>query len=291
MTTNNRFFLIDKPIWISSFDVIRNLRRTLNIKKMGHTGTLDPLASGLLLVATWNYTKLIPFLEKSKKTYNYTLNLSWTTESLDLWTEVELFPLGRVKEMSETLTKEGIEDVVSSSFIWNLTQVPPKYSALKINWKRAYELAREGKDVEIKSREIKVLSHIVNEFSFPEINLTACVSAGSYIRTLAYDIWLNLWEWAYVSFLRRVWIDDLSIEESVSLGDVTLENFLPINRLFPEDKFINLDDAELTDVLWWKFLPLKDYMSAWDIYFVEKHWEIVSVIECRENEFKAKTNI
>lgn len=291
MNTNNRFYLIDKPVWISSFDVIRQLRKKLQIKKMGHTGTLDPLASGLLLVAVWNYTKLIPYLEKSEKEYEYTLNLSWVTESMDMWEDIEAFDSEFLWELEKSLTKEEIEDVVKNKFLGHISQIPPKYSALKINWKRAYELAREWKEVEIKKRDINVLSHELLSFDFPEATLKARVSAGSYIRSLAYDIGCEVWEWAFVTELRRTWMDNLTLSEAVSLDNFDENKSLDLTKLFDESKFIELEEWELKLIKMWLFIQNKDFMKEGDEYFVMKDWNIVSVIEVRKDEFKAKVNI
>lgn len=287
----NKFFLVDKPHEISSFDIIRKLRKKLNIKKMWHTWTLDPLATGLVLVAVWGYTKLIPYLEKSDKVYEYTLNLSGTTESLDLWEEIKLFPESDLKNLEKTLTLEIIKDLVKTEFTWNLKQIPPKYSALKIDWKRAYELAREWAYVKMKEREITVFSHEVLDFSFPEITLKAKVSAGSYIRTLAYDIGSRLLSWAYVTSLRRIWIDNLQVSDSQKLDELDSEKPLDFYKLFPKDKIINLTDSEILDIKWWKFLDKKDFMKPGEFYFVEKNSEIISVIEVKEDYIKAKVNI
>lgn len=141
------FYLIDKKIWISSFDIIRDLRKKINIKKMWHTWTLDPLATGLVLVATGNYTKLIPYLEKDRKTYITTINLDWFTDSYDLAEEINYLSQEKQKYFKKKLTREYLKNILKNNFSWIIEQTPPKYSAVKINWKRAYDLARNEKNL------------------------------------------------------------------------------------------------------------------------------------------------
>jgi len=149
----NSFYLIDKPLDISSFDVIRRMRKTLNIKKMGHTGTLDPLATGAILIATGNYTKLIPYFEKDAKVYEFDIMLDGVTDSFDL--------------------AEPVQHISS---------------ALKIDGKRAYDRARAGEDVEMKTREVEIQHIEILHFNYPKLTLRAQVSAGTYIRSIAADL-------------------------------------------------------------------------------------------------------
>lgn len=136
MNTNNWFYLIDKPLWISSFDVIRKLRKITNIKKMWHTWTLDPLASGLLLLAFWNYTKLIPYFEKDIKEYEFKVKLDWTTPTFDMEYEPDLIQEDLQEKYKNELTIDKIDEVLKNNFLWKITQIPPKYSAIKIWWKK-----------------------------------------------------------------------------------------------------------------------------------------------------------
>lgn len=129
------FYLIDKPLHMTSFDVIRKLRKILNTKKIGHTGTLDPLATGCLLIATENSTKLIPELENTHKRYEFTVQLDGKTASLDLGTEIIPVDIRHIQQKTPETIKIFLESQTQ--------QIPPKYSALHINGKRAYELARQ----------------------------------------------------------------------------------------------------------------------------------------------------
>lgn len=235
----NSFILIDKPLGISSFDVIRQLRKKLQIRKMWHTGTLDPLATGCLLVATWNYTKLIPFLEKDTKEYEFTVCFNGTTDSYDLWTEVLPCEKDIFVKVEKNISQEKIQTILDTHFIWEIEQVPPKYSALKIWGKKAVDLVREGKQVEMKTRKATIFSIEILDFSFPYLTLRSKVSAGTYVRSIAMDLWAHIWTWAYVTKLRRTKIGRLGIESAQNL-DVTEMSFLDIATVFPNTSFLDL---------------------------------------------------
>jgi len=181
------FYLVDKPIGISSFFTLGKIRFILQAKKIGHTGTLDPLASGLLIVATEGSTKLIPFLDKARKTYEFSVDFSRESPSCDLGSEVtsvtpEVFEFAR-----KNITATEIEAVLPS-FRGKISQVPPIYSAVRIDGKRAYTMARKGTPVEITPREVEVFSLDLLDFNFPIAKFRAEVSAGTYIRSIGRDI-------------------------------------------------------------------------------------------------------
>ena len=191
------FYLIDKALNFTSFDIIKIMKKKLNEKRIGHTGTLDPLASGLLLIAAWNYTKLIPYFEKDIKEYEFTIALDWSSDSADLEKEVIYISKDEQEKYKKELTKEVLEKILKEKFTGNITQVPPKYSAVKINWKKAYELARKDKDFEMKTRNITIHKIEIISFAYPDLVLKATVSAGTYIRSIAVDLWEIIWTWWY----------------------------------------------------------------------------------------------
>lgn len=283
------FFLIDKPLDYSSFDVIRVLRKKTQEKKMGHTWTLDPLASGLLLIATWKYTKLIPFFEKDYKTYEFKVSLDWITDSFDLWEEVKYISDEAQKKAKKEITLEQIEKIIKEKFTWKITQIPPKYSALKIDWKRAYDLAREWKDVKIKSREVEISKIKVISFSYPEVHLTATVSAGTYIRSIANDLWELLWTWWYVTLLRRLEVWKLNVEDAQKLDDFIEKKSFPVKKILDNSRIFDLTENEVAELKLWKFIKKRDFMLEWN-YFGFYNWKIASVIELRDDKMKAKSN-
>jgi len=182
------FFLIDKPSGITSFGVLREMRRILSVKKIGHTGTLDPLATGGLLVATGNYTKLIPYVEKDSKKYTATIQLDGTSPSYDSDTEISYISQDRQKELEQNTTLSQIDDIFQKHFFGKIQQIPPKYSAVKIDGKRALDRTLAGQEVEMKRRDVEVLSYTILSFTYPELIVELEVSAGTYIRSIAHDL-------------------------------------------------------------------------------------------------------
>ncbi len=244
----NGFYFIDKPIGISSFDIIRCLRKKLNIRKIWHTWTLDPLASWGMILALWNYTKLIPYLERDKKTYEFSVSLDWITDSFDLWEEVKFLDKKFQNKYKKQLTKEYINDVLNKHFSWKINQIPPKYSALKIDWKRAYELARIWKNIEMKSREVEVFNIEILEFNYPQLFLKAEVSAWTYIRSIASDLWDILGTGWYITKLRRTKISGLDISLSQCLDSFDWVNVLDVKMLFSNNVFISLYGIVLSKI-------------------------------------------
>ncbi len=286
-----KFYFIDKPIDISSFDVIRTLRKKLNTKKIGHTGTLDPLATGWLILAVWNYTKLIPYLEKDKKEYEFDVMLDWTTQSYDLGEEVEYISKEQQEKYRKEITLEKIENVLKERFSWEINQVPPKYSALKINWKKAYELAREWKNVEMKARKITIFDIQVLDYDYPKLTLKAFVSAWTYIRSIAADLWELLWTGAYISRLRRTKIWKLDIDDSQKLDDFDETITLDVKKLFSNLSFIEIDDEVLKKInnwlkVFWEF----NYEVGKDL-LVYKKWFITNILHYDGEKLIAKRKI
>lgn len=277
MNTNNNFYLIDKPLKITSFDVIRDLRKKLNQRKMWHTWTLDPLASGALLVATWNYTKLIPYLEKNTKEYEFVVNLDWVSPSYDLWTEVEYISEEDKEKYKKEITKSVIENLIKEKFTWEIEQVPPKYSALKIWGKKALEKVKWWEDFEMKKRKATIYSIELLDYSYPELKLRAKVSAWTYIRSIAYDMWEILWTGGYISYLRRTKIWNIDLKNANSLSDFDESNSLNEKELFWKDRFINLGERNLDKINTWLTQRVDLSVLEWD-YFIEKDHKITNII-------------
>ena len=202
----------NKPYGWTSFQVVSKVRsaisKKLHVKKMkvGHAGTLDPLATGVLIVCTGKSTKLIDELQSHTKEYIATLKLGATTPSYDKETEEDaVYP-------TEHITKELVETVLLR-FIGTIEQTPPEYSAVKINGKRAYEFARKGKSVELKPKTLVIDSIELLECNFPEIVIRVVCSKGTYIRALARDIGRELQSGAYLTGLVRTRIGEYKIDE------------------------------------------------------------------------------
>ncbi len=273
----DKFFLIDKPLWISSFDVIRQLRKKFNIRKMWHTWTLDPLATWWILIATWNYTKLIPYFEKDTKVYEFIIRLDWKTESFDLGTEVQYLEKEKLEKYKKQITREKIQKILKEKFTWEISQLPPKYSALKIWWQKAVDLIRKWEDVVLKKRTIFIDFIEILNFSFPEIKLKAKVSSWTYIRSIASDLWEILWTWWYVTKLRRVEIWNLEQLLFQNLENITKDNYLDVKFLFPKQCYISLGSDILKNLdNWLPFYWIFDYPIDRELFVF--NWKYITNI-------------
>jgi tRNA pseudouridine55 synthase len=217
-----RVILIDKPLEWTSFNAVSKikwlLKKRFKVKKIkvGHAGTLDPLATGLLIICTGKFTKRIEEYQAAVKEYTGVFKLGETTPSYDLETEV-------VQSFSvDHITKEKLEEV-RLSFIGEQDQIPPIFSALKKDGKRLYELAREGKTTEIKSRKIQIDEFEIDDSNFPEIAFRVVVSKGTYIRSLANDFGQKLGSGAYLKELRRTKIGEFHVDKAISPNDFEIE--------------------------------------------------------------------
>ena len=227
------FFLIHKPLGLSSFAAIAHLRKKLGIKKVGHTGTLDPLASGLLLVATGNSTKLISYIDKARKTYIFTVRLDGHTPSYDLDTPVVYIDPILLEQARMTLTREHIERILQKDFSGAIEQIPPSYSALKINGQRAYDMVRAGQEVVMTKRLVTIFSSRIVSFSFPDVTIEMEVSVGTYIRSIARDLAERLGLSGYVTMLHRSKIEHLGEHLANKLEDITPLSTLSYADIFP----------------------------------------------------------
>lgn len=210
--------VVDKPYTWTSFDVVNkirwNIKQKLGVKniKVGHAGTLDPLATGLLIVCIGKHTKLIDQIMGGEKTYTGTILLGKTTPSYDLESEYDQeFP-------TEHITPEMIEEV-RKTFLGEIQQVPPIFSAKQVDGKRAYDLARAGKEVILKSNSITISDFKVSMDRFPEIDFEVSCSKGTYIRSIAYDFGKALNSGGVLTALRRTHSGELSLENSKTVDE------------------------------------------------------------------------
>lgn len=203
--------LINKPYDWTSFDVVRKLRAAIRIKKIGHAGTLDPLATGLLIVCTGKFTKRINEYMNMEKEYTGSITLGATTPTYDL----ESIPENH--KVCDHITQEAVE-AAALEFTGELMQTPPVFSAIKKDGKRAYELARRGKDVELEPRRV-----FIKEFSvslhLPELHFKVVCSTGTYIRSLANDLGARLGCGGYLSALCRTRIGSFSLSEAWTIEE------------------------------------------------------------------------
>lgn len=214
-----KILLINKPKNWTSFDVVKKIKSTIKQKhniskiKIGHAGTLDPLATGLLIICTGKFTKKIAEIQEQKKTYIGELILGKTTPSYDLETEFDAyFP-------THHITKEMLI-AASKSFIGKIDQIPPIYSALKVKGERLYEKARRGEKIKISSRKVEISSFILTDISLPKIQFKIVCSKGTYIRSIAYDFGKKVDSGAYLSSLTRTTIGEHMLSNSIEIDDI-----------------------------------------------------------------------
>lgn len=239
----NGLLIINKQKGFTSHDVVNVIRKKLNTKKVGHTGTLDPNATGVLPILIGKGTKISKYLMEHDKTYIATLKLGEKTDTGDSEGQVI-----EEKSIPKDLRKEDINDVLQS-FLGKQKQLPPMYSAIKINGKKLYEYAREGKEVKIEPRNIEIYKIELLEYQNNKIKFEVECSKGTYIRTLCEDIAKKLGTVGYMEELQRTKVNNFRIEDSILLDDITLENaeknMIKIEEVFKEKETIELDNKKL----------------------------------------------
>ena len=237
--------VVNKPKGITSFDVIRKLKKILKTKKIGHTGTLDPLATGVMLMCVGKATKLASDLEAKDKVYIADFDIGYATDTYDIEGK-------KIAENIIEVSKENLEQSIKK-FIGNIKQVPPMYSAIKIDGNKLYHLARKGIEVERPERDVTIEYINLLDFKDNKVKIETKVSRGCYIRSLIYDIGQDLGTYATMTALQRKQVGDYSLENSYSLEQIekmVLNNdfkFLKtIEEIFSYDKYSLQTEKELT---------------------------------------------
>ena len=237
--------VVNKPKGITSFDVIRKLKKILKTKKIGHTGTLDPLATGVMLMCVGKVTKLASDLEAKDKVYIADFDIGYATDTYDIEGK-------KIAENIIEVSKENLEQSIKK-FIGNIKQVPPMYSAIKIDGNKLYHLARKGIEVERPKRDVTIEYINLLDFKDNKAKIETKVSKGCYIRSLIFDIGQDLGTYATMTVLQRKQVGDYSLEDSYSLEQIeemVLNNdfkFLKtIEEIFSYDKYSLQTEKELT---------------------------------------------
>lgn len=228
---------IYKKKGITSFDVVKKVRNLSGIKKVGHTGTLDPEASGVLPVCVGHGTKIVDFIMNGKKIYLAELKLGVITDTYDIEGSV-------IKQSEVKLSEENIKDTILS-FIGEIQQIPPMYSALKINGKKLYELARAGIEVPRESRNVTIYNIEIVKINIPFVKFKVECSKGTYIRSLCFDIGEKLKCGGTMWSLERLQTGTFNINESIHIDELTSENIenyiIPIDKALQNFQQLNLD--------------------------------------------------
>lgn len=220
MTMHDKL-LVDKPAGMTSFGVVARLRRVLSKQegkkvKVGHTGTLDPFATGLMIIVTGNECKNAGTYTKLDKVYEATFKLGETSTTGD--------PEGEIRPYSNLVPTQDDITRVLAEFTGDILQRPPIFSAIKINGQRAYKLARDGKEIELPERKVTVYSLELLSYAYPELTVRAHVSSGTYIRSLGVDIGEKLGTGAYCTALRRTVIGKWDVSEAKSLSEFGIQD-------------------------------------------------------------------
>jgi tRNA pseudouridine55 synthase len=209
----NGVLIIDKPSGMTSFDVVRQVRRMVKTRRVGHAGTLDPLATGVLPVAVGTATRLIEYMMAGDKAYRATLKLGVATDTQD--TEGQI-----LQEKPWDSVERAAIDAAIEKFVGNIEQLPPMYSALKKDGQPLYKLARQGIEVEREPRRVLVESLVVDDFSAPYLTFTVCCSKGTYVRTICHDIGQELGCGAHMTALRRLSCGHFDLSDSHPLQEL-----------------------------------------------------------------------
>ena len=251
--------VVNKPKGITSFDVIRKLKKILKTKKIGHTGTLDPLATGVMLMCVGKATKLASDLEAKDKVYIADFDIGYATDTYDIEGK-------KIAENIIEVSKENLEQSIKK-FIGNIKQVPPMYSAIKIDGNKLYHLARKGIEVERPERDITIEYINLLDFKDNKAKIETKVSKGCYIRSLIYDIGQDLGTYATMTALQRKQVGDYSLETSYTLEQI-------------EEMVLNND---------FKFLKTVEEIFSYDKYSLQTEKEFI--LYKNGNTVKIKENL
>ena len=275
--------LIDKPAGITSFDVVKKIRKITNIRKVGHTGTLDPFASGLLPVCIGKATRIADKLSSKDKEYIVTMKLGIKTDTGDKTGKIIE---KKIQEFEINDLKQIIPDILNIS-----EQIPPKFSAVKIDGKRAYELARKDEEINLKARPIKIINFEILKYEHPFISYKTLVSKGTYIRVLSETFAEKLGAIANTWELRRTKIGKLNIRNSIKLEELTQENWKnylsSIPDILPDFLRITLKKEEIESFQNGRFFAVAE-INQNEIMVLDEENNCIGFAEISNNIFKPK---
>lgn len=276
------FYIVKKPIGISSNLVSKILKRVLNVPKIWFAGTLDPLATGLMIIGTEWSSRLFPLLDNLSKTYTATIRLDGTTPSYDLEHPVEILKIDQ--KIIDTLTRESLESVIQKNFTGEIMQSPPLYSAVWIDGQRAYDRARKWEDIaEIQQKKRTIYSFRIISYTWPALTCEIQVSHGTYIRSIARDMGYILWTGGYLAELERTAIGHISLEgrEWVQHNDIF---YAPLSHeeLFSKIPVLELSQENRKHLRLWS-TPIKTHEKD-GYYFTVYEDNSYGLLEAREGQ-------
>lgn len=247
------FLLIDKPRGPTSHDMVYAVRKTLSEKKVGHLGTLDPMATGLVVCAVGNKAlKVVEFFNELAKEYVADITFGTVSSTYDaegMLEAVEQKPGWAAPPIEE------VKRIILDKFSGKITQVPPAHSAVKVDGHRAYDLARAGKDVVIKPRTVEIKVCEILHYDYPKLQLRVECSSGTYIRSLAHDLGQMLRSGAHLSGLRRTKVGEWDVKDSVLPTDIKWTDVLPLKDVLKNNVSIELTDADVVEINYGRKVP------------------------------------
>jgi len=277
----NGILLVNKPQGITSFKLVEKVRRMLGNEKAGHTGTLDPLASGLMMLTIGKATKILPYIVSHTKEYVAVLKLGFSTDTLDV--------TGTVTAEKETvpIDKAQVEKVLKE-FLGKSQQLPPMYSAKKVNGRKLYEYARNNVEIERKPADIEIFEIELISIDNDEIRFRTLCSAGTYIRTLCQEIAYKLHNEGCMKELIRSGIDRYSLEDSYTLDDIEKGNYALLDSYEVLNDYQYVEMEDLTDVLNGKPLRLE---RSDDVIFITNDHRIIAAYQKDGDVYRCKRGL
>lgn len=288
------FLFIDKPKNLTSFDVVARVRKITGVRRVGHAGTLDPLATGLLIVGVGEATKLLEYLVGLDKEYVTIIQLGGISDTYDAMGDIEYV------ECPCEPSKALVNNILQKEFIGEMEQVPPMYSAIKVKGKKAYELARKGIREELKPRLITIYNIRTIRYEWPELEILVHCSSGTYIRSLAFDVGQKLGCGGFVQELRRIKVGDFDVKNAATLE--TLEKggiqrfLLPLDIAVKDFPKFEINKLEFQKLAYGQKIPFPEHLmnlrqQLFALFFEGK---LVGIGECIDKnflKFRKKLNV
>lgn len=284
------FLIVNKPAGITSFDAIKKVMTILREKKIGHVGTLDPFAEGVLILALGRYTKLFFLFDDMPKEYTAVGVFGESRDTDDINGNIL-----KVSDRKNILSFAELENIIKSNFYGNIIQKPPIYSAKRINGQRAYKMARENIDFEIKSVNVRINDIELLEYDYPFFKIKTSVSKGTYIRAIIRDIGEITGNFAYTKELRRTAIGNFTIDKAKNLNDISNKNILSFFEMFENiDKKIIENENDIKQILCGNTKTIENfdfnYIKNKCLALIDKENNLIALIEKKEENKENRKN-
>ena len=281
------FLIVNKPKGITSFEAIKKVRTILRENKIGHVGTLDPFAEGVLILALGRYTKLFFLFDDMPKEYTAVGVFGESRDTDDINGNIL-----KVSDKKNILSFAELENIIKSNFYGNIIQKPPIYSAKRINGQRAYNMARENIDFEIKSVNVRINDIELLEYDYPFFKIKTSVSKGTYIRAIIRDIGEITGNFAYTKELRRTAIGNFTIDKTKNLNDISNKNILSFFEMFENiDKKIIENENDIKQILCGNTKTIENFeIKNKYLALIDKENNLIALIEKKEENKENRKN-